>query len=98
MTAKREVRVSPPQLHPEVAPQVLHFMQVPLRTRVKLPHSPQESPSYPLSRAALICSERESKARAAISVSIASCAVCCNICTVAPPVAVAAPEAETEAV
>jgi len=33
------------QLHPEVDPQVLHFMQVPLRTRVKLPHSPQGSPS-----------------------------------------------------
>ena len=26
-----------PQLHPLVLPQVLHFMQVPLRTRVKLP-------------------------------------------------------------
>ena len=33
------------QLHPLVLPQVLHFMQVPLRTRVKLPHSPQLSPS-----------------------------------------------------
>ena len=30
---------------PEVAPQVSHFMQVPLRTMVKLPHSPQASPS-----------------------------------------------------
>jgi hypothetical protein len=28
-----------------VEPQVVHFMQVPLRTRVKLPHSPQASPS-----------------------------------------------------
>ena len=34
-----------PQLHPLVPPQVLHFMQVPLRTSVKLPHSPQASPS-----------------------------------------------------
>ena len=34
-----------PQLQPLVPPQVLHFMQVPLRTRVKLPHSPQLSPS-----------------------------------------------------
>jgi hypothetical protein len=33
------------QLHPLVAPQVSHFMQVPLRTMVKLPHSPQLSPS-----------------------------------------------------
>jgi len=31
--------------HPVVDPQVSHFMQVPLRTRVKLPHSPQASPS-----------------------------------------------------
>lgn len=30
---------------PLVAPQVVHFMHVPLRTRVKLPHSPQASPS-----------------------------------------------------
>ena len=36
---------SPPQLHPVVPPQVSHFRQVPLRTRVKLPHSPQASPS-----------------------------------------------------
>ena len=28
-----------------LAPQVSHLMQVPLRTRVKLPHSPHESPS-----------------------------------------------------
>jgi len=33
------------QLHPDVEPQVSHFMHVPLRTRVKLPHSPQGSPS-----------------------------------------------------
>ena len=33
------------QLHPLVLPQVLHFMQVPLRTRVKLPQLPQASPS-----------------------------------------------------
>src|SRR6476646_2170866 len=31
--------------HPVVDPQVSHFMQVPLRTSVKLPHSPQASPS-----------------------------------------------------
>ena len=31
--------------HPLVDPQVSHFRQVPLRTSVKLPHSPQESPS-----------------------------------------------------
>lgn len=31
--------------HPVVAPQVMHLRQVPLRTRVKLPHSEHESPS-----------------------------------------------------
>jgi hypothetical protein len=31
--------------HPEVAPQVSHLRQVPLRIRVKLPHSAQLSPS-----------------------------------------------------
>ncbi len=31
--------------HPVVPPQVSHFMQVPLRSKVKLPHSPQASPS-----------------------------------------------------
>ena len=31
--------------HPVVDPQVSHFMQVPFRTSVKLPHSPQASPS-----------------------------------------------------
>jgi len=31
--------------HPVVAPQVLHLRQVPLRTSVKFPHSPHESPS-----------------------------------------------------
>jgi len=31
--------------HPVVDPQVSHFMQVPLRTRVKLPHSLHISPS-----------------------------------------------------
>ena len=35
----------PPQLQPLVPPQVLHFRQVPFRTRVKLPHSPHGSPS-----------------------------------------------------
>ena len=33
------------QLQPLVEPQVLHFMQVPLRTSVKLPQPPQASPS-----------------------------------------------------
>ncbi len=33
------------QLQPVVAPQVAHLRQVPLRTRVKLPHSSQASPS-----------------------------------------------------
>lgn len=33
------------QEQPLVLPQVVHFMQVPLRTSVKLPHSPQASPS-----------------------------------------------------
>ena len=31
--------------HPVVLPHVSHFMQVPLRTKVKLPHSPHASPS-----------------------------------------------------
>ena len=31
--------------HPLVFPQVSHFMQVPFRTMVKLPHSSQDSPS-----------------------------------------------------
>jgi len=34
-----------PYEQPVVEPQVSHFMQVPLRTSVKLPHSPQASPS-----------------------------------------------------
>jgi len=34
-----------PQLQPVVEPQVSHFMQVPLRTSVKLPHSLHISPS-----------------------------------------------------
>lgn len=33
------------QLHPVVDPHVLHFKQVPLRTSVKFPHSPQLSPT-----------------------------------------------------
>src|SRR6185503_1292597 len=45
------------QLHPLVPPQVSHLRQVPLRTRVKLPHSVQLSPST-LSPA----SERQSSA------------------------------------
>ena len=39
------------QEQPLVEPQVLHFMQVPLRTRVKLPQAPQLSPSKPFIRA-----------------------------------------------
>ena len=34
-----------PHEHPVVLPHVSHFMQVPFRTSVKLPHSPQASPS-----------------------------------------------------
>src|SRR4029450_888506 len=34
-----------PSEQPLVEPQVVHFMHVPFRTRVKLPHSPQLSPS-----------------------------------------------------
>lgn len=41
----RRRRPRPTQLQPLVAPQVSHFMQVPLRTSVKFPQSPQESPS-----------------------------------------------------
>ena len=37
-------RVSICQLHPVVLPHVSHFRQVPLRTSVKFPHSPQASP------------------------------------------------------
>ena len=33
------------QLHPVVLPQVSHLRQVPFLTSVKLPHSPQASPS-----------------------------------------------------
>ena len=39
------LKTSRTQLHPLVEPQVVHFMHVPLRTKVKLPHSPQASPS-----------------------------------------------------
>ena len=35
----------PPHEHPVVLPQVSHFMQVPFRTSVKLPHSEHISPS-----------------------------------------------------
>ena len=43
---KGELRLSfqteiEPHEHPVVEPHVLHFRQVPLRTSVKLPHSPQ---------------------------------------------------------
>jgi len=36
---------SGPYEHPVVLPHVSHFMQVPFRTSVKLPHSPHISPS-----------------------------------------------------
>jgi hypothetical protein len=40
------VEIRPPlHEHPEVAPQVSHLRQVPLRIKVKLPHSSQLSPS-----------------------------------------------------
>jgi len=39
------IDVSVPHEHPVVLPHVSHFMQVPLRTSVKLPHSPHISPS-----------------------------------------------------
>ena len=40
-----QVRLVDVYEHPVVLPHVSHFMQVPLRTSVKLPHSPQLSPS-----------------------------------------------------
>lgn len=46
------------QLQPVVDPQLSHFRQVPLRTRVMLPHSPQGSPSYPRARASRMRSKR----------------------------------------
>ena len=49
---------------PLVEPQVLHFMQVPLRTRVKFPHAPQLSPSKPFSRASAARDARLSRAPA----------------------------------
>src|SRR5262245_22398337 len=39
------------QEQPEVDPQLTHLVQVPERTMVNWPHSPQGSPSYPLERA-----------------------------------------------
>ena len=49
----KERGASPPsaQEQPVVAPQVTQWRQVPLRTRVKLPHSWQASPENPCSRA-----------------------------------------------
>src|SRR3972149_4909979 len=52
-------RDASPQEQPLVAPQVVHFMHVPLRTNVKLPHSPQESPSNPFRRALRTRSRRK---------------------------------------
>jgi len=45
MDALFAARVARHHEHPLVAPQVSHLRQVPLRTRVKLPHSSQGSPS-----------------------------------------------------
>src|SRR5262249_12497760 len=44
------------QLQPEVAPQVSHLQQAPLRIKVNWPHSVQGSPSYPFKRARRILS------------------------------------------
>src|SRR5437868_1173230 len=49
------------QEQPEVEPQVLHFMQVPLRTRVKFPQAPQLSPSKPFNRASAARAARPSR-------------------------------------
>ena len=42
---RREEKGREDQEHPVVEPQVMHLRHVPLRTRVKLPQSPQELPS-----------------------------------------------------
>jgi hypothetical protein len=47
-----------------VDPHVSHFMQVPLRTMVKLPHSPQASPSSLLARASAQRTASSSRASA----------------------------------
>jgi hypothetical protein len=51
--------LTPPQtatitLHPEVDPQLSHFMQLPFRTRVKLQHLPHGLPSYNFKRASAV--------------------------------------------
>ena len=46
------------QEHPLVAPHVMHFRQLPFRTRVNEPQSLHASPSYPLARASSICESR----------------------------------------
>lgn len=51
VTGSSNVPVISHHEHPLVPPHVMHFMQVPFRTRVKFPHSSQASPSYPLERA-----------------------------------------------
>jgi len=45
MPARAGRNVIGDRLHPVVLPHISHFMHVPLRTSVKLPHSPQASPS-----------------------------------------------------
>src|ERR1700724_3267820 len=70
----------PCQLHPVVPPQVSHFRQVPLRTRVKLPHSPQASPSYPLALASARFSAGPTRACARPSGRAKAC--CCSSCSV----------------
>lgn len=47
------------QEQPVVLPHVLHFMHVPFRTKVKFPHSLQESPSKPFILASFILTERD---------------------------------------
>src|SRR5258708_25819982 len=59
------------QLQPLVPPQVSHLRQVPLRNRVKLPHSPQLSPSYPFMRAVRICPIRLSAVPSALPARLA---------------------------
>src|SRR5262245_40818381 len=57
---------APPHEQPLVAPQEMHFRQVPLRTMVNWPHSVQGSPSYPLMRAWRIISRSRAASAGAI--------------------------------
>ncbi len=45
VTRPQRTIVAGAQLQPLVSPQVTHLRQVPLRTKVKLPHAPHASPS-----------------------------------------------------